>query len=94
MLAERRRRKRTLRVVAALERAHGERFANHWAWEMTPMPCGLPTTRQLDMGFALAALPTHHARCVAGEYEDLYWKYADLLTARESPAHPGGEESP
>ncbi len=83
MKAEHKRRKRTRRVIAALERAHGEKFTSYWAWEMTPMPCGLPDDGQLDLGFALAALPTHHARNVMREHEDLYWLYADLATAGE-----------
>lgn len=32
----------------------GEETAQTWAWECTPMPCGLPTDEQLAEGLAVA----------------------------------------
>lgn len=28
----------------------GQATADYWAWERTPMPCGLPSDEQLDEG--------------------------------------------
>lgn len=32
----------------------GEALAGFWAWEMTPMPAGLPSWRQIRIGAAMA----------------------------------------
>lgn len=32
----------------------GEALANFWAWEMTPMPIGLPSWKQIRVGFSMA----------------------------------------
>lgn len=31
----------------------GKKLADYWAWEMTPMPVGLPSWKQLRVGMAL-----------------------------------------
>ena len=32
----------------------GEALAGFWVWEMTPMPVGLPSWRQIRIGLAMA----------------------------------------
>jgi len=50
------RQKETEEVLALLEAAGGPDLASHWAWEMTPMPCGLPSDKQLAQGRELAKM--------------------------------------
>ncbi len=44
-------------VVAWLIEYHSEEVANYWAWECTPMPCGLPSDKQLEHGLSMALKP-------------------------------------
>ena len=56
-------------VLRWIEEAHGERAASSWAWECTPIPCGLPSDQQLDEGLRIASgeldLREHVSRCYA-----------------------------
>lgn len=48
------RRAKTKVVLDELTRAGGDDLASHWAWEMTPMPVGLPSDEQLAEGREMA----------------------------------------
>ena len=41
-------------VYGWIKEAQGERIAELWFWECTPMPCGLPSAEQLDEGLRVA----------------------------------------
>ena len=48
-------RKRMTKAVVWLMRiTRGEALAGFWVWEMTPMPVGLPSWRQIRIGLAMA----------------------------------------
>jgi hypothetical protein len=48
-------RKRMTKAVLWMMRiTRGEALAGFWAWEMTPMPVGLPSWRQIRIGLAMA----------------------------------------
>lgn len=48
------RRNATLFVVWLMKLTRGRELTNFWAWELTPMPVGLPSWKQIRVGFALA----------------------------------------
>lgn len=56
-------------VIGWIVAERGEPAASTWAWECTPIPCGLPSDRQLDEGLRIATgeldLREHVARCYA-----------------------------
>ena len=41
-------------IMLALTYRHGKAMMNLWAWEMTPLPIGLPYWPQLWEGFLMA----------------------------------------
>ena len=51
-------------VLILLEKLHGLKYAEVWGWELTPMPCGLPTWGQLAQGLMLAGVPRPYRRKV------------------------------
>jgi hypothetical protein len=53
---DKQRQEETRRIIAALEAAGGKKLADYWSWEMTPMPCGLPSDEQLAEGRKMAEL--------------------------------------
>jgi hypothetical protein len=48
------RRNATQTVLAWITESCGSKSADFWAWEMTPMPCGLPSDEQLEDGLQMA----------------------------------------
>lgn len=48
------RQEETRKVLAELTDAGGEELASYWAWERTPLPCGLPLDEQLVEGRKMA----------------------------------------
>jgi hypothetical protein len=44
----------TLAVIEWIAEKHGEAAADWWLWEATPLPCWLPSERQLWDGMRLA----------------------------------------
>lgn len=55
------RREATTVVMEWLREHHGEDAVNFWAWEMTPMPFGLPLDEQLAEGLEMAVTPNPDA---------------------------------
>ena len=51
-LAERRR--ATQSVIEWISESLGDEVASNWAWGATPIPCGLPSDKQLDEGLRVA----------------------------------------
>jgi hypothetical protein len=51
------RRVATKHILGMLTAAHGPKVADYWAWERTPMPCGLPSDEQLGEGLRMALSP-------------------------------------
>lgn len=48
-------RKRTTEtVIGWIVESQGEKAASEWAWGATPIPCGLPSDKQLDEGLRVA----------------------------------------
>lgn len=41
-------------VVRLLESVRGKEIADFWAWELTPMPCGVPSWEQLAEALRMA----------------------------------------
>lgn len=41
-------------VLGWIEAAHGSEIMSAWAYECTPIPCGLPDDEMLDEGLSLA----------------------------------------
>jgi len=48
------RKRMTKAVLWLMQLTRSEEMANFWAWEMTPMPAGLPSWRQIRVGLAMA----------------------------------------
>lgn len=44
----------TLFVLRAMSVTRGKYLADFWAWEMTPIPAGLPSWKQIRVGLAMA----------------------------------------
>ncbi len=42
-------------IVDWLRETRGDKEAELWVWNLTPMPCGLPTDSQLEDGLRIAA---------------------------------------
>jgi hypothetical protein len=51
---ERMRREATVTLLEWIAAAHGEKVAHCWAYNLTPIPCGLPLDSQLENGLRLA----------------------------------------
>ena len=41
-------------IIGWIVESKGERTASEWAWGATPIPCGLPSDKQLDEGLRVA----------------------------------------
>ena len=69
------RRKVTKAVLWFMRLTRGEEMANLWAWEMTPMPVGLPSWRQIRVGIAMAIgldfIAVAYQRAVEREEEEV-----------------------
>lgn len=53
-IEDQRRHEATLAVIHWIQETWGNEMADWWAWECTPMPCGLPDDEQLEDGLRLA----------------------------------------
>jgi len=76
------RRYATYWILTALDRLHGENYGAAWAWELTPIPCGLPTWGQLAQGLMLALTPWPFARRVMRSQIRTAYRQMDLAVAR------------
>ncbi len=47
------RKRATETLIGWIEQVHGQEVAYAWAWECTPIPCGLPDDQMLDDGLSL-----------------------------------------
>ncbi len=62
-------RKRTTQTVLDwIIELRGNDVASLWAWETTPIPCGLPSDEQLEEGLALAAGEVHISELLRRAY--------------------------
>ena len=52
---QKRRRKKLLGVMKEIRRVHGEKTFNFWYWNMTPMPCWMPSREQIMEGALIAS---------------------------------------
>ena len=77
-MTDEQRRTATIAVETWIRESLGNDAALLWLWELTPMPCGLPSDAQLDEGLRIAAreaelfevLERTHAEMAAQADED------------------------
>jgi hypothetical protein len=77
------RRAATESVLVWLTETCGEDVANEWAWEHTPLPCGLPLDEQLERGLQFAALGRYAAIPLMAADQERYEQEAiEAMAAR------------
>lgn len=65
-------RKQAAETVARwITEMQGEEVASAWAWECTPMPCGLPSDEQLQEGLSLALGEVSIGALLAKTYREM-----------------------
>lgn len=75
------RRAATVTVIDWLTETCGPDVANAWAWEHTPMPCGLPSDEQLAEGLSWAAAGREAALPMMVAARDAYEREVEAVMA-------------
>jgi hypothetical protein len=65
------RKARTQIVLDWIIESRGNDVAGLWAWETTPMPCGLPSDEQLEAGLRVATGEVHINDLLAATYAEM-----------------------
>lgn len=71
----------TRAVIAWIVEALGDQAADTWAWEATPMPCGLPSDEQLDEGLRVATGELRMSDLLDRVYAEMAEAAAECMSA-------------
>ncbi len=85
------RKEATTTVIRWITDAHGDEVAGAWAWECTPMPCGLPSDEQLHEGVSLALGEITIGALLAKSYRAMDEAMAQILAEEKAAQRQGAD---